>query len=252
MLFTSFANAQKETGLGYIGSVNNSTKHEKAYMYNELVYTIYLSPARMSGYEVCPMRTPECTALCLNESGRNRYLDMKLNRINKSRIKKTQLFFENRDFFVTWVIKEIMRYQKQAKKRGYRFSVRLNNTSDISPELFRTIDNENILNWFPDVQFYDYTKVFNRSRLLKKYPNYDLTFSYDGHNMDDCIEILDRGIGRVAMVFDNVPTEYKGFKVIDGDKYDMRYLDPKGVIVGLKYKLVRNELKDDNSFVVRT
>lgn len=252
MKFESFKQAREISGLSYLGKVNNSTKHEKAFIYNEMVYTIYLSPAKMSGFEVCPMRTKECTLLCLNESGRNRHLDAKRNVINSSRIKKTQLFFKERDFFVTWVINEIMSAQKVAKKRGYSFSVRLNNTSDISPELFKTNDGENILEWFPDVQFYDYTKVFNRMRLLEKYPNYDLTFSYSGENMDQCIDILEKGIGRVAMVFDKVPTSYNGFEVINGDKYDMRYLDDKGVIVGLKYKKVRNELKDDYSFVIRT
>ena len=95
MKFKSISQAKKDTGLSYLGMVNNSTKHEKAYDYEELVYTLYLAPAKMSGYEVCPMRSKDCTKVCLNISGRNR-IDTLLNTINKSRIKKTKLFFINR------------------------------------------------------------------------------------------------------------------------------------------------------------
>jgi len=252
MEYKGMAQARKQTGLSYIGMVNNSTKHEKAYKFNELVYTIYLSPANKSGYEVCPMRTNECTLLCLDESGRNR-MDVKENRINQSRIKKTKLFFEDREFFVRWVIDEIKQGIKKAKDLGYEFSVRLNNTSDLSPELFYINDNgvkRNLLEIFPDVTFYDYTKVRNRFRLLEKYPNYDLTFSYSGENLSDCMDVLSNG-DRVAMVFKKVPGEYMGYQVVDGDQYDMRYRDDKNVIIGLKFKQVRNKLDQTYKFVIQ-
>ena len=252
MVYVSKAQAKKMYGFSYIGMVNNSTKHEKAYKYNELVYTIYLSPAKMSGYEVCPMRTKECTMLCLNESGHNR-MDIHENKINKSRINKTKLFFENREFFVRWVIDEIKSGIKKSEKLGYRFSVRINNTSDLNPESFQVKENGksvNILQMFPNVQFYDYSKVPTRLKLVQKYSNYDLTFSFSGHNWDTCEEMLKNNV-RVSVVFDEVPETYKGYKVIDGDKYDMRYLDEKNVIVGLKFKKVRNKLSK-NKFVIHT
>lgn len=251
MIYKNIADAKRQTGLSYIGMVNNSTKHEKAYKFKEMVYTIYFAPAKMSGYEVCPRRTEECTLLCLNESGRNK-MDTKKNTINNSRIKKTQLFFEEREFLVRWIIDEIKNSKKKAESEGYRFSVRLNNTSDLNPETFYIDDNgtkRNLLQLFPDVQFYDYTKVGNRINLVEKYPNYDITFSYSGHNMDECKFMLENGC-RVAMVFNKVPDEYMGYKVIDGDQYDMRYLDDKNVIVGLKFKRVRNKLTE-NKFVIQ-
>jgi hypothetical protein len=250
--FKGVTQAKRTTGLSYLGMVNNSTKHEKAYKFNELVYTIYLSPANKSGYEVCPMRTKECTLLCLDESGRNR-MDTKRNVINDSRIKKTKMFFENREFFVRWVIHEINSGIKKSQKLGYEFSVRLNNTSDLNPEMFYINDNgtkKNIFEIFPDVTFYDYTKVRNRFKLTEKYPNYDLTFSYSGENMEDCVDVLSNG-NRVAMVFKTVPTSYMGYTVIDGDQYDMRYRDEKNVIVGLKFKKVRNKLDEDFKFVIQ-
>jgi len=253
MEYINRAHAKRITGLSYIGNLNNSAKHKKNYIVNELVYTVYFAPANRSGYEVCPMRTPECTLSCLNESGQNR-MDIHKNIINNSRIKKTKLFFEEREFIVRWIIDEIKYGIDIAKKNKLRFSVRLNNTSDISPEMFYITENsktKNLLQIFPKVKFYDYTKVPNRRKLLEKYKNYDLTFSYSGHNWDSCIDMLNNNV-RVAVVFDKVPTTYMGYKVIDGDKYDTRYKDEKNVIVGLKYKIVRNKLDISNKFVIRT
>lgn len=250
--FKSISDSKKLTGLSYLGKVNNSTKHEKAYKYDELVYTLYLAPAKISGYEVCPMRSEECTNLCVHESGRNR-MDIHENTINKARIKKTKMFFEERDFFIDWMIEEIKIAKVKAEKMGYHFSVRLNNTSDLSPEsFFTTVDNKkvNVLQMFPDVQFYDYTKVPKRFELTKKYTNYDLTFSFSGNNLQDCITMLNNNI-RVAVVFSKVPNKFWGRKVIDGDLYDMRYRDDKGIIIGLKYKQVRNKLNEKYSFVIQ-
>jgi hypothetical protein len=252
MEYKSIAQAKRVTGLSYLGMVNNSTKHEKAYKYDEHVYTIYLAPAKMSGYEVCPMRTKECTKLCIHESGRNR-IDVRENRINKSRIKKTKLFFEHREFFMKWLVDDITNAQKKAKDLGYHFSVRLNNTSDLSPESFYLdVDGvkKNVLQLFPDVQFYDYSKVYKRAELVKKYKNYDVTFSYSGSNLQDCISMLNNNV-RVAVVFKEVPDKFWGRKVINGDLYDMRYRDDKDIIVGLKFKKVRNKLVDTNKFVIQ-
>lgn len=252
MEFKSISQAKKLTGLSYLGMVNNSTKHEKAYKYDELVYTLYLAPAKMSGYEVCPMRTKECTQLCLNESGRNK-MDTKENKINQSRIKKTKLFFEDRQFFMNWLIEELSIAKKRAENEGLHFSVRLNNTSDLSPESFY-LDSDgtkkNILELFPETQFYDYTKVPKRVELVKKYKNYDVTFSYSGNNLQDCISMLNNNV-RVAVVFKEVPDKFWGRKVINGDMYDMRYRDDRDVIVGLKFKRVRNKLVDTNKFVIQ-
>jgi len=253
MQFTTISAAKKMTKLSYLGMVNSSVKHMKNYKYEELVYALYLAPAKLSGYNVCPKSNAECRTLCLNESGRNK-MDVKQNRINNSRIIKTKLFYEHRQFFMDLLIAEIKYYKKVAEAKGYHFSVRLNNTSDISPEAFYThIGNTrlNVLQVFPDVQFYDYTKVPNRITLLNKYTNYDLTFSFDGYNWDTCKQMLTNNV-RVAVVFKNEPpTKWKDIDVINGDLYDTRFLDDKNVIVGLKYKKVRNKLQNNFKFIVQ-
>lgn len=251
MVFTNISAAKRMTGLSYLGSVASSSKIAKGLKYNERTYILYLAPASVSGYNVCPMSTKECREACLAESGHNR-IDVRENRINKSRIKKTKLFFEERQFFMAWLITEIKKAEADALRDGFRFSVRLNGTSDIDPISF-TYDGKNILEIFPNTKFYDYTKVSKRFRLLEKYTNYDLTYSFSGYNMPQCIELLTKGDGRVAMVFEgkHLPEEFMEFKVIDGDTYDMRYVDEQGVIVGLRFKKVRNKIDTaNNPFII--
>ena len=249
--FTTISSAKKLTGLSYLGSVASSSKIAKGLKYNEMTYILYLAPASQSGYNVCPQSTEECRNACLTESGHNR-IDVKKNAINKARIKKTKLFFEQRDFFMSWLIVEITKAMIDANMKGYKFSVRINGTSDISLESFK-LNGKNILQYFPIVPFYDYTKVANRFKLLDKYTNYDLTYSFSGHNMMQCVDLLSKGNGRVAMVFEGkvLPTTFMGYKVIDGDAYDMRYYDEQGVIVGLKFKKVRNKIDtSNNAFII--
>jgi len=251
MKFTTIGNAKKVTGLSYLGSVASSSKIAKGLKYNEMTYILYLAPAEQSGYNVCPGSTAECREACLTESGHNR-IDVKKNAINKARIKKTKLFFEHREFFMGWLVTEINKARNDAFAKGYTFSVRLNGTSDIQPEMFK-YNGKVIFNVFNEVTFYDYTKVANRFKLLDKYPNYDLTYSFSGYNMLQSLELLENNKGRVAMVFEGkqLPTTFMGYKVIDGDEYDMRHLDETGVIVGLKFKFVRTKIDTaNNKFII--
>jgi hypothetical protein len=250
MNYKNQADARRQGGVTYLTSVSETFKHKKSLKYGELTQTLYLAPARMSGHEVCPGRNAECSRLCLNQSGKNiGPQKIKGDFINRSRITKTKLFFDERDFFTGWMIAEVEAAKRKAKRMTYKLSIRLNNTSDISPEEF-TLNGKNILEMYPEIQFYDYTKVPSRVKLMDKYPNYDVTFSYTGYNLTECQEMLLNKI-RVAVVFKNVPEEWEGHKVIDGDKYDMRYKDDKNVIVGLKYKINRNKLTSETKFVVQ-
>jgi hypothetical protein len=251
MKFTTIGNAKKLTGLSYLGSVASSSKIAKGLQYNEMTYILYLAPASQSGYNVCPMSTEECRTACLTESGHNR-IDVKKNNINKARIKKTKLFFEHREFFMGWLVAEIEKAKYNAEQLGYTFSVRLNGTSDIEPTRFQH-NGMVLFELFDDVRFYDYTKVAKRFGLLQFYPNYDLTYSFSGHNMFQCLDLLNKQKGRVAMVFEGkvLPKAFMGYEVIDGDAYDMRYYDEQGVIVGLKFKKVRNKIDTaNNAFII--
>jgi len=250
MELTTKASAKRLTGLSYLGDTVASVKHRKAGKYGELTYSLYLAPAKTSGYEVCPGRTKECTKFCLNESGMNTMTTkVKGDVINDSRIKKTKLFFEEREFFMKWLMFEIKAAQNKAIRMNYNFSVRLNNTSDISPLDF-VLDGKNILELFPTTIFYDYTKVKERTELIKEYSNYNLTYSYTGYNLTECEKMLLNKIN-VAVVFKMIPENFMGYPVIDGDKNDLRYRDDNGIIVGLKYKRTRNKLTSDIKFVIQ-
>lgn len=243
-----YGKALKELGISYLGNVAQSMKMRLSYENGTMTYCLYLAPWNMSGHQVCGFGQ-HCHEFCLNGSGQNKCDELARgvegSKINRSRIKKTRLFYENRARFMEILIHEIESKRARAKRLGYGFSVRLNGTSDLSPILFKDpISGKNILEIFSDVIFYDYTKSPNRINLLERYNNYDLTFSYDGYNLRECEEFLQKG-GRVAVVFsgERLPKKFNGWKVISGNEYDMRYLDEPQTIVGLHYHKTANDYK---------
>jgi len=246
----SYSAALRECGFSYLGNVSHSMKVKLSEKNGVLTYCIYLAPADMSGYNVCPV-SKWCKRFCLNGSGHNK-LEKRCgkNRIETARIKKTRLFFENREMFMRILVHEIKKWERYAKEHGLAFAVRLNGTSDISPEDF-VLDGKNILEIFSNVQFYDYTKVVNRLRLLKKYDNYDLTYSWNGHNAGCARKFLEHG-GRVAVVFANqhkLPKKFMGYDVVDGNTHDIRYTDPSSVIVGLHFHTTDANYDKDGNYI---
>jgi hypothetical protein len=248
----------KKFDFSYLGSVNSSSKIMKTDKVLHIdTYVMYLAPATLSGKNVCAMATKECIKGCLNTSGRAK-MDKSYAMIMNARINKTKFFFDNRELFNTMLFNEVKNAANRTAKKGKEFAVRLNCTSDLNPILFKN-NGQNILEAFPNVQFYDYTKVLNRIELAAKHSNYDLTFSFSGYNWNDCKVALENNV-RIAVIFDvkkdaPLPTTFKGVPVIDGDKYDYRPLDGKNVIVGLRWKSIRDkkanaEIKA-SSFVVK-
>lgn len=243
--FINRTKASKETNLSYLGRINSSAKLIK----NEKVsgmytYILYLAPAKESGYNVCPMATEECKAGCLNTSGRVK-MDLE-NMIVNARIRKTKLFFENRKLFMNWMFAEIESGMRQAERKDMGFSIRLNGTSDINWVAYKH-NGKNVFETFPTVQFYDYTKVASRFNKLPQ--NYHLTYSYTGRNVVECMNVLSKG-NNVAVVFNipkgyELPTEFMGYPVVDGDLTDYRPDDGNGVIVGLRWKEIKNRIVNE-------
>lgn len=235
------AQIKKSLGISYLGGCN-SPKLIKSLERNVMTYGVYLAPGNLSGYQVCP-NSDNCCKYCLNGSGRNK-IELLTHKgggsIQQSRIKKTKLFFQDRPAFMRLLIHEINQARKKAEQAGMTLAIRLNCTSDINPEEFE-LDGKNVFQLYPDIQFYDYTKVFSHAGLLEKYGNYDLTFSFSGENWADCEKVLKKGY-RVAVVFeDTLPRTFKGYPVIDANGYDARFLDAGGIICGLTYKRVAND-----------
>jgi hypothetical protein len=221
--------------------INTDAKTTKGTKYGFLTGILYLAPAKLSGWEVCPSRSEGCTAACLFTAGRGAY-----DNVKDARVSKTQLLFKNRAEFLAILDNDIRLLKIKAAKKGMVPCVRLNGTSDLGWE---GIARE-LMQKYPDVQFYDYTKVLGRMlRFLEgKFPsNYHLTFSKSESNDAEVLQVLQNG-GNVAVVFKNMPVQYNGYTVVDGDASDLRFLDSTNVIVGLKAK--GKAKKDTSGFVV--
>lgn len=258
-LFKSRAQAKRVYKISSITGINTSSK--LAHNQEIGVYTsvFYGAPGRNSGYETCPDATDACRGACLYASGLVKVETYAgKNTIKKCRVNRTKLFFENQSFFMAWVIAELKAAQAKAKRDGMEYSVRLNGTTDIAWETVDAQDGMNIFELFPDVQFYDYTKAFDRMSL--KISNYHLTFSYtgEGDNVRQSLELLAAG-KNVAVVFDTkrghkLPTSLAGIDVIDGDVTDYRPADKSGCWVGLRLKMQasnkRNDIAIASDFVI--
>jgi hypothetical protein len=200
---------------------------------------LYLAPAKISGYEVCPMRSAGCTAACLYTAGMGAF-----SNVQQARIKKTKMFFEQREEFFKLLHKDIKSLIKKAKKENMIPAIRLNGTSDINWVRFKIFEQ------YPEVQFYDYTKMLNH--LTKDVANYHITFSKNEANDIDCKIALDRGYN-VAVVFNtkkglSLPSSWNGYPVYDGDDTDVRFYDPENHVIGLRAKGMAK--KDNSGFVI--
>jgi hypothetical protein len=211
--------------------------------YKIMTGILYLAPEKLSGVmNACPFASKGCAAACLNTAGRGVYTKTQLSRINKTRWLKA-----DKPAFISRLIKDITWVVNRANKLGFTPAIRLNGTSDLP------FENMGIMQKFPNVQFYDYTK--SEPRMLKwlegKMPsNYHLTFSRSEDNGETALRLAKMG-ANVAVVFNTakLPKTYKGIKVINGDKHDIRFLDKPRVIVGLKAK--GKAKRDTTGFVVK-
>jgi hypothetical protein len=196
-----------------------------------ITYILYMSPYTQNskGVNLCPHASAGCSAACLFKSGFGGIY----NAVQQGRINKTEWYLANRSEFMNALDKEIAAAIKRHEGKAI-VTFRLNGTSDIRWEKIKVREGKNIFELYSDVQFYDYTK--NPKRFDMELPsNYHLTFSRSETNHSEAMKLLERGFN-VAMVFDKIPETFEGYPVISGDETDLRFLDPKGVIVGLKYK----------------
>jgi hypothetical protein len=212
-----------------------NTKTVKGEAMGYMTFIMHLAPAKLSGYNTCPMASVGCALACLNTAGRGRF-----TATQEARIRKTRWFFENRDTFMFQLAKDIEAAIRKANREGMTPVFRLNGTSDIRWETVPVAGFANIMAVFPNVQFYDYTKLANRRDLPA---NYHLTFSRSESNDVDVTSMLGTDTN-VAVVFDVLPETWNGRKVIDGTETDLRFLDAKSVIVGL---LAKGKAKKDTS-----
>lgn len=232
-------------------SVSTDAKTVKGEKLGILTGVLYLAPAEVSGFQVCPKASDGCKASCLYSAGRGAFTN-----VQQSRIRKTLEFFNQRDVFMKQLFKDIKALERKAIKNGLTPAVRLNGTSDIAWEKIKVTDpdgitHRNLMEAFPHIQYYDYSKIRGRKSAIAL-PNYHLTFSLSENNDDEAFKAIHEGYN-VAVVLDIKKTDAKpsvwnGYPVIDGDETDVRFFDPKGGhIVALHAK--GSARKDTTGFV---
>lgn len=245
-------------------NIDANAKTVKGQKKGYMTAVLYLAPFKLSGYQMCPMADiAGCVGDCLNTAGRGGLapkgtetvtLDgghvVKLNAIQRARIARTRFYMEFRELFLLALVKEIRAAVRKADRKGLTLVVRLNGTSDIRWEDVK-LYGQTLFELFPAIQFYDYTKIANRD--VAHIPNYHLTFS--GSARPEFHKYIDRAMlhygndTNIAFSFiGEPPAEFRGRPVINGDESDLRFLDPKGVIVALKAK--GNARKSNSGFSV--
>lgn len=225
---------------------NPKTTKDEARGY--LTAILHLAPANVAGLgTVCPKATPGCMATCLNTAGRGGIFPRgaATNAIQKARKRRTVLYKLDRAAFENALARDIARHVATAKRHGLTPCVRINGTSDL-PGLALAMARR-----FPDVQFYDYTKLPRAWERAGR--NYHVTFSRSESNAADVKAALAHGVN-IAVVFSTrkgqaLPATWNGRPVIDGDATDLRFLDPAGVVVGLRAKGAAR--RDASGFVVK-
>lgn len=238
-------------------SVNADAKTSKGSGKGWLTGIVYLAPAGEAGFgNMCPHASPGCLATCLFTAGRAGIFPA----VNKARIARTHFLVHDRAGFRAQLEDEIRALIRKAERENLQPAFRFNGTSDLDiVKLF-----PGLVESFPGVQFYDYTKSYQRALDWSKGAlpsNYQLTFSLSETNADKALELIRKGVNVSAVVDDvSVPMAHgfaindEVFKAINGDESDLRFLDPQanylaGYVVLLKAK--GKAKKDVHGFVRR-
>lgn len=210
----------------------SSAKTIKGEKIGYLTAICYLVPDE----KLCPFAIMAgCFEGCLNSAGRGAF-----NSTQKARAAKTAFFKENQRAFMLSLCADVWTHARRAEKLELIPLVRPNGTSDIAFENIQ-IDGKTIFQMFSDVQFYDYTKHPSRNLAGKTAGNYDLTYSFSAITPKPIsIKGLTNSANkRTAVVFQrqaDIPAEFRGWPVVDGDDTDVRHIEPERVVVALYAK----------------
>ena len=205
-----------------------------------LTAIMYMRP----NIDICAMSTiASCLDGCLDTAGRGA-----MSNVQAARQRKTDAFMDDPVAFVDQLKADVRKGIKRAAKGGLKLAVRPNGTSDIPFENLPGSNGLTLMEEFPDEIFYDYTKLIGR----KVPANYHLTVSYSGANDAFASKVL-KSPHNIAVVFDTkkgeqLPWNFNGREVIDGDLTDLRFLDPVGVVIGLR--AIGRARDDSSGFVV--
>ena len=245
-------------------NIDSNAKTIKGQKQGYITAILYLAPSDLSGTVVCATaKVANCVDICLNFAGRGGMAaknatmlapngtQIPNNSVQRARLARTAMFLNDKPAFMAQLVVEITAFIKKANKKGLIPVVRLNGTSDIRWEN-ELIQENNLFELFPNIQFYDYTKIPNRK--INNIPNYSLTFSYS-HRPEyapivvKALKHYGQNVNFAAVFHGAQPESFLGRAVINGDESDLRFLDMPGVTVALTAK--GRAKKDMGGFVVR-
>jgi len=221
-------------------SIGSSYKINKSDAFSDEYVTaiMYMIPAR----DLCPMsETAGCAGPCLVSAGRG-----VMSNVMAGRQRKSDLFRADPVLFIDMLAAEIRIMIKRVAKQGKKLAVRLNGTSDIPYENYCGSNGLTLMEMFPEVQYYDYTKLIKR----KVPANYHLTASYSGVNPKYAASVLKSPLTLSVVFSGALPSEFQGRQVVNGDLHDLTFIHPQGVVLGLSAK--GKAKKDTSGFVVNS
>jgi hypothetical protein len=201
-------------------------KQEKGVGYRSAGLILTPRATGHAGRSLCPFATPGCARSCFADFDR-----LAWPKVKRAAVARTLLLGREPELFQALLRADIAR--ELALANGLPLVVRLNVVSDVAwerecPGLFAD---------FPTVQLMDYTKDISRIVDLARPANYHLTFSRSEANEEDCRRAL-AARHCVTAIFRKppYPATFWGYPVIDGDRDDLRFLDPAPCIVALRAK----------------
>ena len=183
---------------------------------------------------LCPMRhVAGCAEPCLVSSGRGVF-----DNVASARQAKTDWFMADKVGFIAQLTKELTNFEKLCSKNGVVPYVRLNVISDIQWELRA---NGSIPQAFPNINFFDYTKI--AKRLTKLPANYELMFSYSNATAYkvQVAMALKTNVPMSVVGLGTMPDTFMGKPCVSGDNSDIENLKQRGHIVWLKYKVAKGK-----------
>lgn len=206
---------------------------------------------------LCKKATNGCSISCIYHQGILKNSDFSKHKIKQARIKRTLRFLTQREDFFAQIIKEIKALVRKCTRKNAIAAIQLNGTSDIlwEKEKFTYEEKEykNLMELFPEISFFDYTK-YDILKSRKKLPkNYYLTYSRAGKHKGVLVDpweslqvILDNKID-IAVIFSKEMKNhvlenrsYNDYKIIDGDLYNCRTYDriqredERGLIIAIE------------------
>ena len=208
-------------------------------------YILYLAPYNQNSKKIniCPKASKGCAKSCLFSAGRGAF-----SNVINSRLNKTEYFLHDKKTFINQLSNELIKINKKASKNTNQTLIRLNGTSDLDfIYLLKKYASFDISN-YQNLHFYDYTKILGKVKKYANDKNYTLTFSRAEDNEKDIFEAINYGANVSAVFSGDLPKQYKGIPVYDGDKTDNEMLKFKSVILGLKAK--GKAKKDTTGFVI--